>query len=170
LLFAVTSALSQTSTPVTIENPQGLSLPLARVQPLYDVSRRLVAEKFKLDPAEIRDLKLTLVLGARPNPAYKVSPRNLVHLFLPQWNEAQFVYAVMLFTLDREIPEKQARSLVQKAMERVNRMLPVSVNRLKVEAYVGGGPEPSRSSNSPPGRSPDESFFRRPPRPPAISD
>lgn len=170
LLFAVTSALSQTSSPVTIENPQGLSLPAARVQPLYEVSRRLVAEEFKLDPAEMRDLKLSLVLGARPNPAYKVSPGNLVHLFLPQWNEAQFAYAVMLFTLDREIPEKQARSLVRTAMERVNRMLPVSVNRLKVEAYVGGSSKPSRSSGPRPGNPPDDSFYRRPPRPPEIRD
>ncbi|HXE89666.1 MAG TPA: hypothetical protein VNK82_01750 [Terriglobales bacterium] len=161
---------AQTAGQVVVENPEKLSVPLARVQPLYDVSRRLVAEAFKLEPEQMRDLKLTLVLGARADTAYKVLPGQEVHLFLPQWNEAHFAYAVMLFTLDREIPPKRARSLVRKAIQRVNRMTPVTVDRLRVEAYVGGSAEPSRSSGPRPGRPPDDSFYQSPPKPPLMRD
>lgn len=130
MLFFALPACGQ----VTIQNPKKLPVPEARVSVIYDVVRQLVFEEVKPAGGKPVSLKLTLSLAVRPEFGYLTSEENrTAEVFLTEWDEARFSYAVMALALQQTLPAKRRSEILQEAQRRVDLLAPVDVSRLKRE-------------------------------------
>lgn len=119
---------------VTIQNPKKLPVPETRVNLIYDVVRQLVFEEVKPAGGKPVSLKLTLSLAVRPEFGYLTSEENrAAEVFLKEWDEARFSYAVMALALQQTLPAKRRSEILQEAQRRVNLLAPVDVSQLKKE-------------------------------------
>ncbi len=122
------------SAQVIIQNPKKLPVPEARVSLIYDVVRQLVFEEVKPAGGKPVGLKLTLSLAVRPEFGYLTSEENrTAEVFLAEWDEARFSYAVMALALQQSLPQKRRSQILQEAQRRVNLLAPVDVSKLKQE-------------------------------------
>lgn len=135
-MFLATAATAQIPGSVVVENPKHLPVALERVPILFDLSRRVAAEKFKLKPEQMPNLKLRLVLGMHPTLGFRAEDDGSMSLFLPEWHAAKFSYGVMYLTLNRVPPEKQTVAFLREVLQRLNRIAPVTADRLQVEGQV----------------------------------
>ncbi len=139
-----------TSGQVTIQNPKKLPVPEARVNVIYDVVRQLVFEAVKPAGGKPVSLRLTLSLAVRPEFGYLTNEeQRSAEVFLTEWDEAQFSYAVMALALQQTLPAKRRSEILQEAQRRVDLLAPVDVNELKNQNVparplaVSGTPRPN---------------------------
>ena len=130
LLLASVPTLAQ----VAIHNPKKLAVPEARVAVIYDVVRQLVFEEVKPAGAKPVNFKLILSLAVRPESGYLTNEeKRTAEVFLTEWDEPRFSYAVMALALQQALPVKRRTEILQEARRRVDLLAPVDVSQLKKE-------------------------------------
>jgi hypothetical protein len=141
-MFLATTARAQIPGSVVVANPKQLPVASEHVPILFDLTRRVAAEKFKLKPEQMPDLRLKLVLGMHPTLGFRAEDDGSRSLFLPKWRAGQFSYGVMYLTLNYVPPEKQTVAFLREVLRRFDRIAPVTADRLKVEGQVFLDPQP----------------------------
>jgi hypothetical protein len=113
---------------LTIVNPRLAEIPSERARVLLLTTCRVVAEEFHRKPEDIA-LSMTLFLG-EPNERYAIDDKGHMALYLERWDETKFVDGVITGAMQRLMPLRSRKQILQEIVQRTDKIAPVTANQL----------------------------------------
>ena len=104
----------------------GVSVPEEKVQILFNITCRVVAEEFRLPEKSAARFPVTLVMGD-PNERVLGDELNQVYfIYLNRWDDVQFATSASRLALQHMISKERKAKLVGDILQRAERVAPVS--------------------------------------------
>jgi hypothetical protein len=110
---------------VTIVNPQQFPFPQEKVEVIFRLTCRAVAEEFQVKDLDSLRFPLTLFLGEANEHYSADEDKGKYTIYLKQWDESKFTTSVLRLAIWRMLPRKRRDRLVMQILERADRVAPV---------------------------------------------
>ena len=126
ILSVALSASAVGKAQVTVQK-NGVDVPEAKVNILYNTTFRVVAREFHLPDASTLHFPVTLVLG-EPNERVSGDELNKVYvIYMESWDDAKFALAASRIAMQQLISEARKTRIVNEIVWRANQIVPVSL-------------------------------------------
>jgi hypothetical protein len=126
ILSVALSASAVGKAQVTVQK-NGVDVPEAKVNILYNTTFRVVAREFHLPDSSTLHFPVTLVLG-EPNERVSGDELNKVYvIYMESWDDAKFALAASRIAMQQLISEARKTRIVNEIVWRANQIVPVSL-------------------------------------------
>jgi hypothetical protein len=162
VLLIATSAWGQ----VRIQGTLDRDVPKEKVDLLYRVTCRVVAEEFHMHDASEVSVPVTLILGDDRSGVVGDETNQVFTVHMPRWDEALFVASISRIAIQHLLSHDRKARIVRESLRRARAISPVSVGALKPTHHEVHASLPAQFSSPSASHIPAEREGRH--RPPAF--